>query len=361
MAKLVARMEKLVSATAELHSAMEALLEMEASERKIQKWRSYAPKQCPPVNFEQFDKKIAAQRKDVKHYKEISLWNQSFDHAVGLMTRLICVIYARIFTVFGPFVSDDDFHLDHDPHVRILRDRVWSWNFYGGQHRKYGDGGEDRLVTQSGPIAKKGKKELVRFPSGIRAEDDIGIGYRQLKSPTGGEAAPSNRVYTSAPATTVGGSGLSMNYANVILVAERCLHAPATIGEEARGDLYEMLPARVKGMVRAKLRRNNWVKRGEEEMGSGGDGHSLAAGWREAVEEIMAWLGPLAHDTVRWQSERNLEKQRFDASPTALLMQTLHYSDLEKAEAAIVEVLVGLSCIFRYENLRPGRRSSDHM
>ncbi|KAL0545120.1 hypothetical protein IC582_020263 [Cucumis melo] len=359
VAKLISRMEKLVLLTAELHSAMEALTEMEASEKKLQKWKQLGPKQFPPVNFELFDKKLSSQRKDVKHFKEISLWNQSFDYAVGMMTRLVCFIYARIVTIFGPLVPDQACSLYHNPQIRILRDRVWRWNFYGG-NRKCSSDNEYRLVTQSGPIPKKGKKELVRFPSGIRAKDDIGIGCGEFNSST----PANNRVYTSAPPTTVGGSGLSINYANVILFAERCLHAPATIGEEARGELYEMLPAGIKEKVRAKLRRNNWVKRGEgaEEMGSGGNGHSLAAGWREAVEEMLGWLGPLAHDTVRWQSERNMEKQRFDTNPTALLMQTLHYSDLEKTEAAIVEVLVGLSCIYRYENPRPQcRRSSDHM
>lgn len=359
VAKLIARMEKLVFSTAELHSAMEALVEMEASDKKLQKLKMMSSKQIPPVNFEMFDKKLAAQRKDVKHFKEISLWNQSFDYAVELMTRLICVIYARIFAVFGPLVPDQSCSLDQNPQIRILRDRVWRWNFYGG--RKFGGSGgesqEYRLVTQSGPIPKKGKKELVRFPSGIGAKNDMGIGYGEFNAST----AAKNRVYTSAPPSTVGGSGLSMNYANVILFAERCLHAPATIGEDARGELYEMLPARIKEKVRAKLRRNNWAKRGkgEEELGGG---ISLAAGWREAVEEMMGWLGPLAHDTVRWQSERNMEKQRFDTSPTVLLMQTLHYSDLEKTEAAIVEVLVGLSCIYKYENRRPqSRRSSDHV
>lgn len=56
ISKLIARMEKLVFLTAELHSAMEALVEMEASEKKLQKWKALGPKQVPPVNFELFDK-----------------------------------------------------------------------------------------------------------------------------------------------------------------------------------------------------------------------------------------------------------------------------------------------------------------
>ncbi|XP_022931864.1 uncharacterized protein LOC111438146 [Cucurbita moschata] len=358
VAKLIGKMEKLVFATAELHSAMEVLVEMEASEKKMQKRKEITPKQGVPLKFDMFDKKLASQRKDVKHFKEISLWNQSFDYAVGLMTRLVCVIYARIFAVFRPFVSDQVCSLDQNPQIQNLSNRVWRWNFHG-EHRKVGGGDDEhKLVTQSGPIPKNGKKELIRFPSGIREKNNPRIEYGEFDS----SMATNNRVYTSAPPTTVGGSGLSLNYANVILFAERCLNEATTIGDDARGELYQMLPARIKEKVRAKLRRNNWGKRGggKEEMRSADDGHSLAVGWREAMEEMMGWLGPLAHDTVRWQSERNMEKQRFDTGSTVLLMQTLHYSDLEKTEAAIVEVLVGLCCIYRYENRRPqDHRSCD--
>ena len=70
------------------------------------------------------------------------------------------------------------------------------------------------------------------------------------------------------------------------------------------------------------------------------------------MEELLEWLSPVAHDTVRWQEERSMETARFEARTTALLLQTLHYSDLEKAEAAIVEVLVGLSCIYWCERTR---------
>jgi hypothetical protein len=165
-------------------------------------------------------------------------------------------------------------------------------------------------------------------------------------APGGGEIEKmmngnNDKVLKLAPPSTVGGVGLSLRYANVILSAESCLHAPATVGDDAREALYEMLPGRLRVKVRAKL-KGRWVKEG----GEGSDGHKLAEGWREAVEELMEWLSPMAHDTVRWQKERHLEKTKFETKPTAMLLQTLHYSDLEKAEAAIVEVLVGLSCIY---------------
>ncbi|GFZ02269.1 hypothetical protein Acr_15g0008770 [Actinidia rufa] len=71
------------------------------------------------------------------------------------------------------------------------------------------------------------------------------------------------------------------------------------------------------------------------------DGGGLAEGWREAMGEILRWLTPVARDTVRWQAERNFEKMRFESRPAALLVQTLHFSDREKVEAAVADVFGG--------------------
>uniref|UniRef100_A0A803QFR6 Avr9/Cf-9 rapidly elicited protein 137 n=1 Tax=Cannabis sativa TaxID=3483 RepID=A0A803QFR6_CANSA len=165
-----------------------------------------------------------------------------------------------------------------------------------------------------------------------------------------------NRVSGLAQPSTVGASALAVRYANVIITAERCLHAPDTVNTDTREGLYEMLPVRLRTTVRSKL-RSHWMKKKEEEVGEGCDGHALAMGWKEAVEEIMSWLAPMAHDTMKWQTERNYERQKYleGTKPTVLLLQTLHFSDLEKTEAAIVEVLVGLSFVQRFENNR--RRS----
>ncbi|KAL0316345.1 UNVERIFIED_CONTAM: hypothetical protein Sradi_5512700 [Sesamum radiatum] len=114
---------------------------------------------------------------------------------------------------------------------------------------------------------------------------------------------------------------------------------------DERESLYEMLPENLKALVRNKLSKN---------MKSVEDDSSLADGWRDAMVEMMGWLGPMAQDTVTWQMERNIEKMKLEAKPSVLLLQTLHFSDKEKTEAAIAEVLVGLSCIFRFENRKLG-------
>ncbi|KAJ8505771.1 hypothetical protein OPV22_006657 [Ensete ventricosum] len=129
------------------------------------------------------------------------------------------------------------------------------------------------------------------------------------------------KVLEAAP-NTVGGSGLALRYANVIVLAEKLLAIKSIEGhgapeeeeakEEAaavaREELYQMMPS-----------------------GMRGDCEGQAEG-----------------------EERNMERQqRFHARPRALIPQTLHFSDREKTEAAIVEVLVGLSCMCWYEERGP--------
>ncbi|XP_027337942.1 uncharacterized protein LOC113851613 [Abrus precatorius] len=344
--KIITKMEKLVSSTESLRSAMESMGELEASNKKRQHSKILVTTKSSNYstpNLEYFNEKMAFKRKQVQHYKEVSLWNQTFDKTIGIMAKAVCIIYARICSAFGAYitncncynsVSDDDNNnvlLGFDYCCCLLEHR----ELYRKNCCLYEESLQ-RRVTKSGPIPKTNNKTgVIRFLNNHLPLDFNGeIDNNKIVNNN------NNKVLRLAPAWTVGGAGLAARYAEVILFAERCLHAPATVGEDAREALYEMLPARLRGKVRAKL-RGRW--RGEEE------GEALAEGWRQAVEDLMEWLSPVAHDTARWQAERHMEKARFETKPTALLLQTLHYSDLEKAETAIVEVLVGLSCVYRCE------------
>jgi hypothetical protein len=343
--KIIERMEKSISTTANLYTALESLAQMEVSERKVDRWKNTLGNKHK-TNSEYLKQKIVFQKKQVQRYKEISLWNQSFDRSVGLMARTVCVVYARICTVFGPYVSGlPSLSKNLRPSSNQKRQIFWFDHETNHCLIEFRDTNE-KSGSRSGPMPKTSqKKEIVRFFSS-ESNNFFSDEIRFTSNNNCGAIGKYNRVFSLAPPSTVGGSGLSLRYANVIICAERCLYTPATIGEDDRGALYEMLPARLKATVRVKL-KSHWLKKEEESNGC--DGHSLAEGWRDAVEEIMGWLGPLAHDTMKWQTERNYERQKFDPKPTVLLLQTLHYSDLEKAEAAIVEILVGLSCIYRYE------------
>lgn len=302
----VHKMEKLVSATSCLHAALEALTEMEVAERKLLQWknRQQAIKMNQAVavmpNFDLFNQKIEYQRKEVRHFREISLWSKSFDKSVSLMAKLVCIIHARICAVFR---KQRDFPLIPNP--------------------------IEQIIPHSTPNLSAVTPKLVRFYS-LKVNDE-----------SKEKSVRTNRVFHSAGPSTVGGSGLALRYANVILLAEKYLDSADAINNDSRESFYQMLPENLKALVRMKLSKN--MKFAEDDM-------YLADGWRQAMVDILGWLGPIAHNTVLWQMERNFEKMKFNAKPTVLLLETLHFSDKEKTEAAIVEVLVALSCIYRFEN-----------
>lgn len=68
----------------------------------------------------------------------------------------------------------------------------------------------------------------------------------------------------------------------------------------------------------------------------------MAIEWSLVVSKIFEWLAPLAHNMVRWHSERNFEKQHTTLKANVLLVQTLYFADQAKTEAAMVQLLVGL-------------------
>ncbi|CAI8612700.1 unnamed protein product [Vicia faba] len=358
--KLIEKMDRLVSATRNLLNSMESLSEMEASEKKMQKWRTMRVNNGLKVKVECFNDRIIYHKRQVQYFKQISLWNLTFDKVAGLMAQIICIVYARISFIFGSLLTGRNnegnnnnnnngvkvkgvFRMKLDNRCcRIEHSELYKINLC------VFDKDEETLKKKTnkhvGYVLKCNKMGVIQFHSHSHSQapavDSFGIGKVAEKN---------NVVFRIAPATTVGGVGLSQRYANVILFTERIVHAAAAIGEDARKLLYEMLPEGLQMKLRGKLRAK-WLKweegveslAGEEEAGKS----KAMDRWRDAAEEVMEWLAPLAHDTLKWQAERNLEKLKFETKPTVLLLQTLHYSNLEKVDEAIVDVLVGLSCIY---------------
>ncbi|KAL3622853.1 hypothetical protein CASFOL_031912 [Castilleja foliolosa] len=301
--KKIRKMEKLVSTTSCLQAALEALTEMEVTERRL-KLLTNRQIEMMKINLDDFNDKLEEQRKEVRFFRENSLWTETFDKSVDLMARIVCVVYLKICSVFGPQPQ-----------------RMF-------QH--------DKAVSHSGPLLTKSKPIIVRFYS-----------QRSIHFPDEDKTAKcssSNAVFHSAGPETVGGSGLTMRYANLIILAEKYLDSKVSISANEREMFYQMVPENVQSVLRTKLGRK--MRCAESDA-------SLAEGWRDAMAEMMGWLAPMAHDSVEWQMERKLERTKVDESnkgSSVLLVQTLHFSDKEKTEAAIAEVLVGLSCIFRFEN-----------
>jgi hypothetical protein len=347
------KMERLVAATAKLCSEMEALDEMETSERKmsVRGWRLSGPiPQNPQAaaaaaaaaqqqlagdspEAESFRQELKTQRLKVKRLKEESLWNQSYEKAVGLMARAACAVFVRICSIFSPFVPGLP-----PPLPSATTDSVQT-RLSKLLHPRSG-----RARASSGPITRRDGPSRVHPPMSNSCPI-IGLRPSGQKSPTDW------RKLLDAPPSTVGGAGLDQQYANVIVSAEELLRMEAEGRQEEaaaeRTEMYEMLPSKLRAAVRSKL-REWWRDPGPLDEG-------LARGWKDAVDRIMAWLGPMARDTARWQAERNMDRtRRFDGAPRVYALQTLRWADKEKAEAAIVEVLVALSCICWYEERRRG-------
>lgn len=147
----------------------------------------------------------------------------------------------------------------------------------------------------------------------------------------------------NAPPSTLGGAGLALHYANVVIIAEKMARYPHLISQDARDDLYHMLPKNVRMALRARLRPCMRMCSSPECEGPG------AADWKEVLERMLGWLAPLAHNMIRWQSEHNFEQQQLVPRTNVLLLQTLYFADQVKAEVAITELLVGLNHLWRHE------------
>ncbi|XP_020585475.1 uncharacterized protein LOC110028096 [Phalaenopsis equestris] len=267
-----------------------------------------------------FPSELKSQKKKVARIKEESLWNKTFDEVVSLMSRAIIAIFTRICVVFGPFVNDL-------PPVIVNDGRLISFNPFSSKCRIY-----PRLTGRqhaSGPM------ERSRSPP-----KDVAL---RNSCPIIGRGRETERKIIN----TVGRAGLATLYANVVLTAERLLRMRC--GEEEAGgegamrdEIYRQLPVNMQGMVRGKL-IEKWRERGLADW-------EMAKGWKEAVERILRWLGPVARDTVTWEEDKTLDqRRRLDVKPRVLAIQTLEFSDKEKTEAAIVEVLVGITCMCWYD------------
>ncbi|XP_051130831.1 uncharacterized protein LOC127251258 [Andrographis paniculata] len=143
------------------------------------------------------------------------------------------------------------------------------------------------------------------------------------------------------PPETLGAAALALHYANVIILIEKLAASPHLIGNDARNDLYNMLPASIRADLRAKL------KPVAKSLTSSVYDTVLATEWNDAISGTLKWLAPLAHNTVRWQSERSFEHQSLVSRMNVLLVQTLYFANQEKTERTITELLIGLNYIWR--------------
>ncbi|XP_078441724.1 plant/protein (DUF668) [Wolffia australiana] len=314
----VKKMDRLVTATMGLHAELEALNELEQGSRKFLHGHTHLK--------EAYEQKIQRQRREVRQFRDVSLWSQTFDGAVSLMASAVCAVHARISLVFG---GAADISRRRRPVGRRSSDLCSL-----GQRLPCGPS-PVRLFTHCLNLSSPATEE----------EDDDGGRSSSVSSGRDWQrtAAPrKNRLAAQAGASTVGGAALALHYANVIVIVEKFLKYPNLVGEEARDDLYQMLPTSLRSSLRKALRE--YVK--ELAIYDAPVAHE----WRERLGKVLAWLGPMAHGMVRWQTERSFEQQQMGPGGSVLLVQTLFFADREKTEAVLCELLVGLNYICRYEH-----------
>ncbi|KAM6545659.1 hypothetical protein CsatB_026395 [Cannabis sativa] len=416
MEAMARKMERYVNATARLYSEMEVLNELERAMKKFQHNQHEESKRA-------FEQKFMWQKQDVRHLRDISLWNQTYDKVVELLARTVCTVYARICSVFGDSclsfeassqspnkdegiqVSSQLDRRRHSPAAaapplpprRVLskknsgvmlkkglsfksqadsrrselamfqpEDIVFPCgtspgrlfmeclslsssvskfdddDYYDGCGGDYDDRGSQISTCRSG-ILTNGSRREQRNNSSCFSSSLIGMDHQmQSNSMNGARFGPKSRLVCYAPPSTVGGSALALHYANVIIVIEKLLRYPHLVGEEARDDLYQMLPTSLRLSLRTNLK--SYMKNFAIYDAP------LAHDWKETLDGLLKWLAPLAHNMIRWQSERNFEQQQIVTRTNVLLLQTLYFADREKTEAAICKLLLGLNYICRYEH-----------
>lgn len=390
MEGMVRKMERYVSATSNLYSEMEVLNELEQATKKFQHNQHEESRRA-------FEQKLIWQKQDVRHLKDVSLWNQTYDKVVELLARTVCTVYARICVVFGEFglIQDESSCTNKDESLQLKRVLSKARSAHsakversvvlkrGSSVRPHRDGdsrkGEfgvfrpEDLVFPCGTspgrlfmeclslsssvseledyeergsqvsaccsIANSGSRREQRNHSSCFTRSQIGANSGAVN---GARFGPKSRLVCYAPPSTIGGSALALHYANVIIVIEKLLRYPHLVGEEARDDLYQMLPTSLRLSLKTNLK--SYVKNFAIYDAP------LAHDWKETLDGILKWLAPLAHNMIRWQSERNFEQQQIIARTNVLLLQTLYFADRQKTEAAICQLLVGLNYICRYEH-----------
>ncbi|XP_022737868.1 uncharacterized protein LOC111290706 [Durio zibethinus] len=295
------KMDGYVTITASLYKEMEELSTIENSLRKSFQCKEYESsiKEQKIIDLQQ---KLFWQRQEVKYLKERSLWNRSFDMVVSMLVRSIFTILGRIKLVFG---------IGHGYPPSLPRSLSASATVHPAEN-------PNACNFVSGPLKSSKPEE----------KKDLAVRFFE-----------SNSKLLKPPPSTLGAAALALHYANLIIIMEKMIKSPQLVGVDARDDLYSMLPSSIRSSLRARLKG----------VGFSASDTELAGEWRTALGRILRWLSPLAHNMIKWQSERSFEQQNLLPKTNVLLLQTLFFANKEKTEAAITELLVGLNYIWRFE------------
>lgn len=294
----IKKMDQYVTATALLHRQMDELSVLENSLKKASNshFKDSDISSIKEQKIIDLRQKFLWQKQEVKYLKERSLWCRSFDTVTSLLARSIFTTLAKIKLVFG---------INHGYPNSLPRSLSASATVYPSENH-------NTCNFVSGPL---------------------------VKPPVFNEFFESNTKMLKPPSSTLGAAALALHYANLIIVMEKMIRSPQLVGVDARDDLYSMLPNSIRSSLRSRLKG----------VGFSASDPVLAGEWKDALQKILGWLSPLAHNMIKWQSERSFEQQNIIPKTNVLLLQALYFANQDKTEAAITELLVGLNYIWRFE------------
>lgn len=401
MEKKVKKMERYAAVSSQLFQELEVLAELEQNFRRMHS--SVGLNQLKLLEFQQ---KVLWQRQEVRNLREMSPWVKTYDYILRLLLRAFFTVVVRIKQVFGEkqvrtvlgsdgyeSVTNDCLVRSHSVYAHVHSSVHPSENkpsrLYSGPlgrsisnlglssvkkgpnnklHTPYQSSilcgkppqGKTRRLAHAGPFkgcmtsgsnspVMQNSMSATNFsskPGGIFQNEMDKRRYNSTVSSCGNtlniKASPLKHRLLAAPLSTLGAAALALHYANIIILIEKLASSPHLISLDARDDLYNMLPSSVRTSLSAKL------KLFAKTLASSVYDAYLAAEWNLAIAKILDWLAPLAHNMIKWHSERNFEKQPRYSGTTVLLVQTLYFANQENAEAAVTELLMGLNYISRF-------------
>ncbi|KAF7850029.1 hypothetical protein BT93_L5917 [Corymbia citriodora subsp. variegata] len=344
------------------------------------------------VKLFEFQQKVMWQIQVVRNLRELSPCNRTYDYTVRLLARSLFTILEKMIHAFGG--DQDKFELEEIHPTYFSKGHSLSALMQSSVHpsaysldlfhlslrpdKDRANKKEHRIYQQSSLLREKHvpmkqAHYMGSFKGCINVEtnsplidsycttemvepmramsvpgNDVRMDYRDVK-----RLLVSNRIYSKLASFyakcgrliptphTLGHAALAVHYANVIVLIEKLASSPHLTTLDMRDDLYHMLPASIRTALRARLRLQ------AKSLALMVHDGAIVEKWRTMVEQMLEWLAPLAHSTLKWQSERSFEKQNRDSGANVLLVQTLYFANQLKTEEAILELLVGLNHICR--------------
>ncbi|KAL6585432.1 hypothetical protein OROMI_002076 [Orobanche minor] len=376
MENKVKKMERFVAATEQLYHELEVSAELEHSLRRMR-----VGGDSVRVELLEFQQKVVRQHQEVNNLREMSPWVRTYDYITRLLLRSIFTIIKKINICeqknsYSCLIRSSSLRRTS---VYPSETNIFSYAFPLGRSFSSLGLGSQRSKSKSVKSHSRSRSSVFsgkHYPSKCRIlrpagftgcmTDESGspvvescaVAYdasRQnatklrdilysSKSPTKMPFFNPKYRPLDPPVSTLGYAALALRYANIIILIEKLASSPNWISLDAKDDLYNMLPTSIRSCLRANL------KTFPRSLGKAvhNAAAAFAAEWSSAVVRILEWLSPIAHNTVRWQSERNFGRQRSSFGPNVLLVQTLYFASQVETEAAIVELLVGLNYLYRF-------------